>query len=158
MSSLYLIPVNNTVGLSQRVRADGIVIFRSSQLNVASPACRTSLNLLSENNDIVLHIGFRRDENAIVFNACSSAGWLSEERTSFGDKFEGNNYTVTVYDHGDRYQIAFNGKTGHYFTKRIRADVASLQYFVDMGHQALLSDPVVAENYVDLSALVKGLN
>ncbi|KAJ7690387.1 hypothetical protein B0H17DRAFT_936144, partial [Mycena rosella] len=118
----------------------------------------TSLNLVAENNDIVLHISFRRDENAIVVNARSSAGWLSEERTSFGNKLEGNNYTVTVYDHGDRYQIAFNGRTGHYFTKQIQADVAALQYFVDLGHQTLLSDPVVAEHYVDLSALVKGLD
>ncbi|KAF8127082.1 concanavalin A-like lectin/glucanase domain-containing protein [Mycena galopus ATCC 62051] len=153
----YLIPVNNNV-VCQRVSGDGIILFRSSELNLASPANHTSLNLLAENNDIVLHIDFRCDEDAIVFNARNSEGWLREERISFGDKLKGNNHTVTVYDHGDRYQIAFNGRTGHYFRKQIRGDVVSLQYLVDTGHQALFSVPVVAETYVDLSALVKGLD
>jgi hypothetical protein len=159
MSSLYLIPVNGVVELSQRVSGDGIIMFRSSELNRASASSHAMLNLLAEDSAIVLHISFRREEDAIVFNARNSAGcWLTEKRISFGDRLKGNNHTVTVFDHGDRYQIAFNGRTGHYFTKQIRADVAFLQYSVDTGHQALLSGPVVAETYVDLSALVKGLN
>jgi hypothetical protein len=158
MASLTLVSVNKTVHLGHSIKADGIIIFRSSQLNMSSTVNNTSLNLLSNNGDIVLHIGFRRVENVIVFNAFRSGNWLNEERITFGERLRGNNHTVAIYDHCDNYQILFNGKTGQYFKKQLLTEGTSLQYLVNAGQDPLFSDPVVAETYVNWAALVAGLN
>jgi Galactoside-binding lectin len=157
MASIHLIPVNSAVPLSHPISADGIVIFRSPQLDLLASPSRTALNLLAQNGDIVLHIGFRHDQNLIVFNAFHN-NWLSQESIPFGTRLNGQNHTITVIDHGDRYQIAFNGITGYYFKKQINAPATSLQYVVDAGHKSLFSIPVVGEAYTNLAALLPGLN
>ena len=156
MASLNLIPVSKTVHLGQSIKPDGFIIFRSSQLNIGPTINHTSLNLLSDNSDIVLHIVFRRVENVIGFNASRSGNWFNEEQITFGERLRGHNHTVAIYDHGDNYQILFNGKTGHYFKKPIRAEASSLQY--NAGQDPHFSDPIVAETYVNWTALVSGLD
>ena len=156
MANLHFVPLGKTVHLGHSIKPDGIIIFRSSQLNMCSTADHTHLNLLSNNSDIVLHISLRPVQNEIAFNARSSDNWLTEEKIAFGDRLRGHNHTVAIYDHGDNYQILFNGKTGHYFKKQLLAEASSLQYVA--GRDPLFSDPIAAETYTNLATLVAGLN
>jgi len=161
MTTLNLIPVNKTVKLSNSIHTDGIIIFRSSQLNrsMDNHEAHAGLYLVADNKDVVLHIGFRRDEDVIIFNARMSSGkWLRADRIPLGNRLLGKNHTVTVYDHGDNFQILFNGKTGHSFKKQLQGQVSSLMYDVGNDKIPLFSDPLVAETYDNFAALVVGIN
>jgi len=160
MTTLNLIPVNKTVKLSHSIKTNGIIMFRSSQLNRSkgNHKAHAGLDLVAGNKDVLLHIGFRRDQNVIIFNARTSYGqWLREERISFRNRLRGKNHTVTVCDHGNNFQILFNGKPGHTFTKQLRGQVSSLRYTVGNGEVPLFSDPVVAETSDNFTALVVGI-
>ena len=155
MTSLYLININQSINLSDPIKVDEIVIFRTPKLNLTSSGVHiddASLNLLARNGDTLLHIGFRPLENVIVFNCCKANAWLHEERVSFGDKLNGKNHTVTIHDHGDLYQILANGSTIHYFKKQLLGEASALQYL--SGQALLFSDPIVVETYTNWAALI----
>jgi hypothetical protein len=161
MTTLNLIPVNKTVKLSHSIKTDGIIIFRSSQLNRSRSdhKAHAGLDLVADNKDVLLHIGFRPDEDVIIFNARTSSGqWLREARIPFQNRLRGKNHTVTVYDHGDNFQILFNGKTGYTFRKQLPGHVSSLRCDVGKNQVPLFSDPVVAETYHNFAALLVGID
>lgn len=135
---------------------DGIVIFRSPELHHTPHVNNTSLNFLDDNGDIIFHIGFRRHENAIVFNCRRGDQWLREERTRFANKLDGQNHTVAVFDHGNSYQVLINGSTAYYFKKQLSGKATSLQYLLDAGQVPMFSDPILVETYTNWAALVPG--
>jgi hypothetical protein len=132
----YLLDQDQTCELKQELKADGIVVFQSATLDLTPSATGTGqldntfINL-NVGGDKVLHISIRRPENAVVFNARTATGnWGPEERITLQGSFRGPCTTITVYDHGDRYQILFDYHTVHYFNKRIHknAGVTSVSY------------------------------
>jgi hypothetical protein len=141
MNHFYILPRDATVRLNGKIRPGSSVTFVSGELNLSSSS-RTSLNLVAQNNDTALHIGFRYDEGAIVFNSRDSNGWMQEQRIPFGDRLDGETHTVTVIDNMDAYQICFNGEFGFDYRKQIFAEATAIQYAVDNGHQSLFSDPM----------------
>ncbi|KAJ3498106.1 hypothetical protein NLJ89_g10262 [Agrocybe chaxingu] len=147
----YQIGINSTAKLVVPVTNDGIVIFRSSELNVNQnvpggglKVNNTSLNLLANDGSYLLHIGFRLVANTIVFNSRKPDGtWLQEK------------FVSSAVDH-------FTGPTGipptviHY-TKQIAGAASTLLYKVDEGEASLFSSTVAAETYTNLAALIPNL-
>ncbi|CAA7264388.1 unnamed protein product [Cyclocybe aegerita] len=163
----YQVGTNSTAKLIAPITNDGIVIFRSAGLNTnQNPGSgmkvnNTSLNLLNNDGAYLLHIGFRLVPNTIVFNSRKPDGtWLQEKSVSAAvDHFTGpnGNTSVTVFDHGDKYQVLLNGKTVIHYAKQISGPASTLLYKVDEGESPLFSSMVAANTYTNLAALVPDL-
>ncbi|PVF99326.1 galectin [Serendipita vermifera] len=155
----YIIPLTKTVTLKSELKADGIVIFQSAKLDLhPSPTGtntidNTALNLIN-GNDILLTISIRRVENAVVFNSMLNNGWGNEERIPLQGAFKGNDTTVMVYDHGDRYQILFNYHTVKYYNKRSQKNATSLSYAINADQVSPFSDSIAANTYTSMAKLL----
>ncbi|KAF9525370.1 Galectin-3 [Crepidotus variabilis] len=157
----HQVRLNQTATLPEPVKVDGIIIFRSSEVNMNNlqngESDNTSLNLLNANEDNMLHISIRRLQNAIVFTTMSNGGgWGPEERVELKGRFDGPNSTIAIFNHPDMYQIIANGRTIHYFKKRIQGDVVKIRYGTNTGQPSVFSDPIAVETYKDWAALVPG--
>ncbi|KDR68111.1 hypothetical protein GALMADRAFT_105184 [Galerina marginata CBS 339.88] len=153
----YQIPLSRTINLDEPVKTDGIVMFRSSILNLDPTTASTWIDLLGSGGDIILHISFRLLENVIVFNSRPAHGeWLNESRVNLTGSFIGQNYTVTVFDHGDRYQVLTNGRTKSYYYKQLKGDVTAVSYNTNVGQTSIFSDTIAAQTYNSFAALVPG--
>lgn len=156
----YLLPLSQTVNLKSEFIADGIIVFQSATLDLnpsktgTNTIDNTAVNLLNS-GDNLLHISIRRPENAIVFNTLPANGnWGTEERVTLQGKFVGPNTTITVYDHGDRYQILCDYHTVHYYTKRIKKNVTSVSYTINQGQTPPFSNPLAVTTYSSMDKLV----
>ncbi|KAF9533284.1 hypothetical protein CPB83DRAFT_758032 [Crepidotus variabilis] len=157
----HKVPLNQITTLPEPVKVDGILIFRSFDLNMyaslSGKGDYTLLDLLNAGGDVMLHISVRCCQNAIVFNTSTkNTGWGPEEIVELKGHFEGFNTTVAIYNHPDMFQIITNGRTAHYFKKRIQGDVAKLSYFTAEGLPSFFSDPIAVETFKDWGALVPG--
>ena len=145
------------VDLVDPITTDGIVIFRSSKLNLIPSANNTSINLFGADGSIILCVAMRRVEDVIVLNSRTASGtWLVEQRIRFSGSFDGQNHTITVYDHGDRYQVLTNGTTRIYYDKQLKGDVTAIDYSVYAGETSIFSDNLAVETYNNFAALVPG--
>ena len=157
---LYLLPAGPIVDLHDEFTSDGIIIFRSATLDLIS-ARNTSINLYNGDGDIVLHIVFRREAKKIVFNTHRSetSTWEREEHVGFEGKFNhGQDTTVTIYDHRDRFQILVNYRTIHYFKKRFPDNVVTAIAYRFDGPQSLFSEYLTVDTYPCLANLLPRSN
>nr|BAJ72707.1 galectin homolog [Laccaria amethystina] len=134
----YLLPLSQTVQLAQPFQAENIIVFQSAQLDLTPNPGRghdnTSVNIFSAAGDILLTISIRRAENAIVMNSLPASGnWGTEESVPLEGRFVngGLNTTITVYDHGDRFQVLIDYNTIHYYAKRIQKNGTAVSYLTD---------------------------
>nr|3WG1_A Chain A, Galactoside-binding lectin [Cyclocybe aegerita]3WG1_B Chain B, Galactoside-binding lectin [Cyclocybe aegerita]3WG3_A Chain A, Galactoside-binding lectin [Agrocybe cylindracea]3WG3_B Chain B, Galactoside-binding lectin [Agrocybe cylindracea] len=161
--NIYNISAGASVDLAAPVTTGDIVTFFSSALNLSAGAGspnNTALNLLSENGAYLLHIAFRLQENVIVFNSRQpNAPWLVEQRVSnVANQFigSGGKAMVTVFDHGDKYQVVINEKTVIQYTKQISGTTSSLSYNSTEG-TSIFSTVVEAVTYTGLAKLAAAL-
>nr|2ZGS_A Chain A, Anti-tumor lectin [Cyclocybe aegerita]2ZGS_B Chain B, Anti-tumor lectin [Cyclocybe aegerita] len=133
--NIYNISAGTSVDLAAPVTTGDIVTFFSSALNLNAGAGNpnnTTANLFAENGAYLLHIAFRLQENVIIFNSRQPDGpWLVEQRVSdVANQFAGidGKAMVTVFDHGDKYQVVINEKTVIQYTKQISGLTSSLSY------------------------------
>jgi len=153
----YLLSLTQTCELKDDFTADGIIVFQSDKLDLNSPGNDNTAISLLNSGDCLLVIAIRRYENAIVFNSKTAEGdWGPEERETLDDKFPGPNTTITVYDHGDRYQILFDYHTVHYYTKRITKNANSISYTVNPDQTPSFSDPLAVTTYTSMEQFVPG--
>jgi len=152
----YLLPLTQSVNLKRELNADGIVVFQSASLDLDPSKINTAVNLKNE-GDILLHVSIRCGEKVIVFNSKTATGnWGPEERESLENRFVGPDTTITVYDHGDRYQILFDYHTVHYYLKRIHKNATSVSYTVNQDKTSPFSDPLGVFAYASMKELVAG--
>ncbi|KAI5782024.1 galectin [Peziza echinospora] len=138
-ATFYILCLGSTIPIKPEFKKDNLIYFNSATLDLNPTKTGTNtidnsaVNLISSKNDTLLHISIRRTENAVVFNTKpNNAGWGTEERIVLKGTFtKGNNATITVYDHGDRYQILFDGKTVHYYKKRIEDNATQVSYTIN---------------------------
>lgn len=159
----YLAFLNQPIALKTDFKADGIVVFQSSTLDLKANNTTTidnvAVNLLSGDNDFLIHVSFRRAENAIVFNSMAAGGgWGAEERVPLAGKFVGPNNTVTICDHGDRFQILIDGHTVKYYNKRIAKNAKNISYTMNPNQTSAFSNPVAVRTYDSLADVMAGNN
>ena len=159
MACRYLISLNQTVLLSEPLQRGGVVVFHSPELDL-SPASHhvaannTYIDFLASNGHVILHIGFRPSYDQLVFNS-SAGAWMREDRIGFHGRFkDGQDHTVAVYDHGDRYQIHCDGEIALSYIKQLNGEVTSITYALDHDH-GMFSDPILVEIYPDSAALAR---
>ncbi|KAF8550243.1 hypothetical protein OG21DRAFT_442115 [Imleria badia] len=126
MSTSYTLDIGNHVYMGSDITTDGIIAFwpvsydRTPDLKHG--ADNTSLNLWDNDSNLLLHISFRRVENAIVFNTKTNAkGWGREERVPLDGKIAtpANQTAIMVFDFGNYYHILIGYRTVHSYNKRL---------------------------------------
>ena len=150
----YLLPLGEVVPLQKAVERGSVVIFQSAFWNpdAAGSDDNTSVNLLDQ-GDFLLQIAIRNGENAIVFNTRTANGkWGTEEREPLQGSFVRPNTSITVYDHGNRFEILFSGQTVHYYDKRINRNATSVFYKINQ-QSSPFSDPLVVSTFTSMSEL-----
>jgi hypothetical protein len=156
----YLLPITQTVTLKQEFKAENIIVFQSAKLDLTpstgSGIDNTAVNLISADSDILLTISIRRTENAIVLNSKPANGnWGTEERVTLKGLFDnGLNTTITVYDHGDRFQILINYNTIHYYVKRIQKNAAAVLYAINPNQVSPFSDTLAVDTYDSFANII----
>lgn len=156
----YLLPITQTVTLKSQFKAENIIVFQSAKLDLTpstGPGIdNTAVNILDAAGDILLHVSIRRAENAIVFNSLPVNGaWGTEERVTLRGLFgNGLNTTITIYDHGDRFQILIDYKTVHYYAKRIQANGTAISYAINPGQISPFSNTLSVTTYDSFANII----
>ena len=149
-----LLPIGEVVPLQRTIERGSVVVFQSTfwDPDGAGTSDKTSVNLV-DRGDLLLHISIRNGQDAICFNSRKVGGrWGAEERERLRGSFVRPNISITVYDHGDRYEILFSGKTVHFYRKRINRNPTSVAYWIDQ-RTSPFSNPLVVSMYTSTSEI-----
>jgi Galactoside-binding lectin len=126
---LYHLTNGVMVPLQAPFKAESIAIIRSSKLGFSSNQGLTGLSLIGANNNVHLRVGFRPREDVVVLNHAKDGFWGTvEEKLPLTGKFKNANPTITICDHGDRFQVLLDNVSVTYFKKRIEGDVIAISY------------------------------
>lgn len=99
---------------------------------------------LTNGNDVLLDIAFRRAQNRILFNTRQGTTWGTEQSVALQDLFPGPHAFIHVTATATTYDISFNNSSKiHTFHKRIQGEATGVFYFED-NSRAVFSNPVVA--------------
>lgn len=157
----YILRVRAVIYLRKQLASDNIIILRSSTIDLFNSA-NTDINLLNSSGQMILHIAFRRTENVIVFNTFRANRWESEERVGFEGHFTYEDGhikpapSITICDHGDRFQVMINHRTIHYFNKRfLDSNATAISYNSSPNHKSLFSDNLDVDVYSSLASLLQ---
>ncbi|KAH6843433.1 hypothetical protein B0I37DRAFT_418534 [Chaetomium sp. MPI-CAGE-AT-0009] len=114
-----------------------LLLFPDEQVAIDN----TSVNVLSAEDDNLLHVSFRRAENQIVFNSHEAGGpWGPEERVSLQGVFNKTDVTIAIRLEKDRYEVLINDSIIHTYKKRIIKDARSVSY--ECNSQSVFEDPI----------------
>ena len=142
-----VLQLNQTVALPTSL-SNNQATFVSSTLDLTKPAAfdNTSLNLLNNLGDFLLHLSFRRFDDDVVLNSRTAAGsWGTEVHIPGLERTFGPNLTqatVVVKDIGNAWQIFINGNYLNTFNKRIGGDAVKAYYTINAGQDSVFSNPV----------------
>ena len=81
--------------------------------------------------------------------------WGTEERVPLKGLF-GNvpNTTISVYDHGDRFQVLIDYKTIYYFVKRIQKNGTAVLYSINPDQISPFSDTLAVTTYDSFANII----
>lgn len=145
---VYTLELGGTIFLKTPLQMGMVIAFKSEHLDLTpSDLGPTKLQLWNENNDIVLQILIQRRPNMVPFmlNACRQMspvdGWgeAEEIRNVASSWSPAANFTISVHDRGDQYQVLFNLTTVHYFHKRfsMSSTATKVTYLQEYGARTL---------------------
>ncbi len=105
----------------------------------------TSINLMNDAGDCLLHISLRQQQDVIVLNSRIADGnWGPEECERLKGTFLSPSYNIAVVDHGDRYELLVSYQTVHYYAKRLAGLLTHTSYCIKDGQgSSPLSDSLV---------------
>lgn len=136
----YYLSEGTTIKLTKVVKPGGMVSFQSSlwDWRTSRMSENTSLNLFNDAGDYLLHISLRQGEHQIVLNSRHANGqWGSEERIHLRDTYVASNFSISIRDHGDGYELQFSHQPATYYKKRIPGDISSVSYIADSRYSPL---------------------
>ncbi|KAM0541825.1 hypothetical protein ACHAPJ_013074 [Fusarium lateritium] len=101
----------------------------------------TNVNIRSAQDDILLHISFRRAVNQIVFNSKPSGGnWGEEERVSLMGVFSRTDVTISIRLESDTYEVYVDDSIIKTYKKRIIKDAQKVSY--ETNSKSVFTDPI----------------
>ncbi|GJQ71019.1 putative lectin, galactoside-binding, soluble, 9 (galectin 9)-like 1 [Trypoxylus dichotomus] len=108
---------------------DGDMITLKGTLPIGGS--RFHINFLAESDyrkgDIFLHIGYRYEQNLIVFNTRDGATWISEERyANTSAVVAGRYFTTLIVLRFNQYMVTTNGR--HFVTFDARKASSNIKY------------------------------
>lgn len=145
-----------SVGLGKTVNlptslTNNQAIIQSVTLDLEKPSAEdnTTINLLNNLGDYLLHLSFRRFADKIVLNSRTASGeWGPEDVLPSLERAFGPNITqatLVVKDVGNAYQIYISGNYLATYTKRIGGDAVKILYAMNQGQDSVFSNPITVE-------------
>ena len=157
----YLLPITESVTLNSEFKAENIIVFQSAKLdlgpNTGTGFDNTHVDINSADGDVLLTVAIRRAANAIILNSKPVDGsWGTEEKVTLEGRFvsDGLNTTITVYDHGDRFQVLIDYNTIHYFVKRIEKNGTAVSYGIHPNSSSPFSDTLAVTTYDSFASII----
>ncbi|KAF5681253.1 FAD NAD(P)-binding domain-containing protein [Fusarium heterosporum] len=140
-----LLSLGNSYSFDKILEAGSFILFYSATYNLLPDKSveidNTSINVLSSEDDVLLHISFRRAENQIVFNSrLRNYGWGKEERVSFQGVLSKTDATVAVRLETNSYTIYIDDSIIHTYSKRILKDAQRISY--QTARESLFTNPI----------------
>ncbi|KAI9454510.1 hypothetical protein HD554DRAFT_2043017 [Boletus coccyginus] len=166
MSTSYTLDVGKEVYLKGGdITTDGIIAFwpvsYDETPDLKHGIDNTNLNLRDNDGNVLLHISFRRAENAIVFNTKKvGVGWGQEERVPLDGKIAtpASNTAIMVFDFGNHYQILIDYRSVHSYNKRLAGkNVRSISYGVNPGQTPVFGNRMQVVTYSSLELIMDQL-
>lgn len=129
----FTVPIDSQHLLTAPLRDGAVVTFHAkTTLLQPDPGSfdNSSLNLISDNGDILFVIAFRRSRQIVILNSrLANGGWGTEEQFSFGESFtEGETCDISVTLRGSEYLIIVEGSLRYTYTKRFDAPITGVSY------------------------------
>jgi hypothetical protein len=135
MSTTKTLPLDTPVWFGDSSAGEGkTVTFMIDFINPTNPQdqVNTQVNLLSDDEDRLLHISCRRNEHVIVFNSRKAGGeWGKEERVQNHSLWENGTATIGVQVSADTYTCSINYSPIHVYNKRIAKEAKGALYKAD---------------------------
>ncbi|KAG2074672.1 hypothetical protein BDR04DRAFT_1092886 [Suillus decipiens] len=165
MSSSYTLDIGKDVYIKGAdITADGIIAFWTFSYD-QTPDLKhgidnTSLNLQDNKKNLLLHISFRRAENAIVFNTRKiGVGWGSEERVPLDGKIltPAIQTVIMIFDFDTHYHILIDYRTVHSYKKRLPGNVRSVSYHVNPGQNPVFGNRMQVVTYSSMGLIMDQL-
>lgn len=130
----FTVPIDNKHLLTASLR-DGAVVDLNASTTLLRPDTsatldNSSLNLISDNDDILLTMAFRRKNKTVILNSRPANGvWGNEEHFSFGESFtEGRTCDMSVAVRGSTYLILVEGSLRYTYAQRLDAPITGVSY------------------------------
>jgi len=165
MSTSYTLDVGKEVYIKGGdITTDGIIVFwpvsydRTPDLKHGID--NTYLNLRDNNGNSLLHISFRRAENAIVFNTKKvELGWGQEERVPLDGKIAtpAGKTPIMVFDFGNHYHILIDYRTVYSYNKRLPGNVRSVSYGANEGQNPVFGKRMQVVTYSSMELIMNQL-
>ncbi|KAI0846452.1 fungal fucose-specific lectin-domain-containing protein [Daldinia vernicosa] len=136
----YYLSKGTTVELTKAVNPGSMVSFQSSlwDWRTSRTGENTSLDLFNDAGDYLLRISLRQEEHQIVLNSRHANGpWGSEERIHLRDTYIASNFSISVRNHGDGYELQFSHQPAAYYKKRIPGGISSVSYIAEGSYSPL---------------------
>ncbi|TFK23495.1 fungal lectin Cgl3 in complex with Chitotriose [Coprinopsis marcescibilis] len=145
----YIVKANETILFDKEFKAEGIMMLQSARLDTSSSTGSAAIELVSAPGNTLLQIAFRPYENIITFNHRPLGGmWGPELAIPFQGQFQDIlEPSVTIYDHGDRYQILVDYKTVFYFYKRLRENATAVRFIRENSRHPLFAEALGVNVY-----------
>ncbi|KAG1877915.1 hypothetical protein DFJ58DRAFT_753215 [Suillus subalutaceus] len=165
MSNSYTLDIGKDVYIKGGdITTDGIIAFwpvsYDETPDLKHGIDNTNLNLQDNNKNLLLHISFRRPENAIVFNTMQTrVGWGTEERVPLDGKIStpASNTAIMVFDFGSHYHILIDYRTVHSYKKRLPGNVRSVSYHVNLGQNPVFGKRMQVVTYSSMELIMDQL-
>ncbi|THH10822.1 hypothetical protein EW146_g8254 [Bondarzewia mesenterica] len=153
---LYLLSVSKTIDLKPELKADDIVVFKSTERNTSCGLANTSINLHNASGDFLLHISVRPPSNAIVLNSRTvDGGWGDGQRITFKDAFPDGvtEPSIAVYDRGDSFRLRI-GDTTVTYKKDLTGNIAKISYVINTGQSGSAFSSPITVNTLSLDGVL----
>ncbi|KAF7340703.1 FAD/NAD(P)-binding domain-containing protein [Mycena sanguinolenta] len=138
----------DNVTFTNPINDGGSIVFYSNTVNLVPPSGaqidNTSVNLLSADDDFLLHLSVRSAENAIVFNSRPSGNpWGAEERIPLHGVFERTDATITIRLRSQSWVILVDGIPIASYNLRIKKPAISASYSGNDKDALVFSNPLL---------------
>lgn len=142
------IKVNETIDIPKSMTGAQVIFFSPTlALPSSTKLDETNLHLLNSNGDVVLVVGFRRNDDLAVLNTRVAGGtWNGSTvrkipglQSIFGTLGQA---CIVIKDNGNDWQVFVNGNELAVYPKRISGDVVKVHYEIKVAQDSLFSDPV----------------
>jgi Galactoside-binding lectin len=129
---IFPLQLENVQALNKPLVDDDMVHFYVSTVSLTPDpnGDNTSLNLLSDKQDYLLHISIRRDAHTIVLNSRNAtSSWGRNEYIDWAGTFtDGQPTTISIRNNADTFTIFINGENRHLYKKRINLPTQAVAY------------------------------
>jgi Galactoside-binding lectin len=150
-NTIFPLQLDHIQALNKPLVEDDVVHFYASTVSLTPNPDRenrdnASLNLLSDNNDYLLHISILRVTRTIHVNSrAATSDWGKHEHMDWEGTFtDGQPIIISIRNNADTFTIFVNGKNRYVYKKRIDLPTQAVGYLKYASVTTAIFGPAIA--------------